>query len=129
MDLKNISPRKHILVSQQFDKTFLFELFALAVEIKKEPHKFKHELSGKIFALLFYEPSTRTRFSFESAILRLGGQIISTENASEFSSTIKGESIQDTIQVISKYCDFIILRHSNDSLGKNLISYIKNSTN
>jgi len=61
---------------------------------------------------LFYEPSTRTRLSFESAMIKLGGRVISTENAKEFSSAVKGESIEDSIRVISKYSDCIVLRHN-----------------
>ena len=62
-------------------------------------------------ASLFYEASTRTRFSFESAMLRLGGDVISTENAAEFSSAAKGETLEDTIRVINHYADVIVLRH------------------
>lgn len=62
-------------------------------------------------ASLFYEPSTRTRFSFESAMLRLGGQVISTENAGEFSSAAKGETLEDTIRIVNHYADVIVLRH------------------
>lgn len=68
-------------------------------------------LSGKLMASLFYEPSTRTRFSFEAAMLRLGGCAISTENAGEFSSVTKGETLEDTIQIMSQYVDVIVLRH------------------
>lgn len=97
--------------SQQFSKEKLFELFEKANEIRKEPKKYEHSLSGKILATLFYEPSTRTRLSFETAMLRLGGGVISTENAKEFSSAIKGESIEDTARVVGGYCDCIVLRH------------------
>ena len=62
-------------------------------------------------ASLFYEPSTRTRFSFESAMLRLGGGVITTENAAEFSSAAKGETLEDSIRVINHYADVIVLRH------------------
>ena len=62
-------------------------------------------------ASLFYEPSTRTRFSFESAMLRLGGGVISTENAAEFSSAAKGETLEDSIRVTSGYADVIVMRH------------------
>ncbi len=68
-------------------------------------------LNNKIIANLFYEPSTRTRFSFETAVHRLGGDTISTENASEFSSTTKGESLEDTIVTLNAYVDGIVLRH------------------
>jgi aspartate carbamoyltransferase catalytic subunit len=62
-------------------------------------------------ATIFYEPSTRTRLSFEAAIAKLGGDIISTENAKEFSSAAKGESLEDTIRIVSGYADVIVLRH------------------
>lgn len=63
-------------------------------------------------ASLFYEPSTRTRFSFESAMLRLGGGVITTENAGEFSSASKGETLEDTIRIINHYADVIVMRHT-----------------
>ncbi len=68
-------------------------------------------LGNSILATLFYEPSTRTRLSFESAMLRLGGHVISTENAKEFSSAIKGESVEDTIRIVAGYSDAIVIRH------------------
>ena len=67
-----------------------------------------------IMASLFYEPSTRTRFSFESAMIKLGGSILSTENAEQFSSAAKGEILEDTIRVVSEYSDVIVLRHSEE---------------
>lgn len=67
--------------------------------------------AGRILATIFYEPSTRTRLSFESAMLRLGGSVISTENAREFSSAIKGETVEDTIMMASGYADAIVIRH------------------
>ncbi|MDQ6883179.1 MAG: aspartate carbamoyltransferase [Candidatus Dormibacteraeota bacterium] len=68
-------------------------------------------LEGRLLATIFYEPSTRTRFSFESAMLRLGGQVLSAENAARASSSSKGESLEDTIRIISGYADAIVLRH------------------
>jgi aspartate carbamoyltransferase catalytic subunit len=68
-------------------------------------------LRGRLLATLFYEPSTRTRFSFESAMYRLGGQVLSAENAARASSAAKGESLEDTIQIVSAYADAIVLRH------------------
>ena len=68
-------------------------------------------LKGQILATIFYEPSTRTRLSFESAMLRLGGGVISTENAKEFSSAIKGETVEDTIRIVESYADAIVIRH------------------
>jgi len=103
-----IKPMKHAIESQQFDQATISELFTLAdsLEGKKEI-----SLQGNIMASLFYEPSTRTRFSFETAMHRLGGHVISTENAKEFSSAMKGETLEDTIRVISQYADVIVLRH------------------
>jgi aspartate carbamoyltransferase catalytic subunit len=71
-------------------------------------------MRGKVMCSLFYEPSTRTRLSFESAHLKLGGSVIGTENAGEFSSSVKGETLEDSIRVISSYSDLIVLRHSDN---------------
>jgi len=98
----------HLLETQQFDRESLKELFALASTM--ENHR-DDSLHGKILATLFYEPSTRTRFSFESAMLRLGGQVLSAENANEMSSAVKGETIEDTIRVLNHYADAIVIRH------------------
>ena len=69
------------------------------------------EFQKRIMAALFYEPSTRTRFSFETAMHRLGGRVISTENAAEFSSVAKGETLEDTVQILNGYADVIVIRH------------------
>lgn len=99
----------HIIESQQFDKELLTYLFSLADAMKINPDSYR--LDGRILATLFYEPSTRTRLSFESAMLQLGGRVIATESAKEFSSFSKGESLEDTIKVTSGYADIIALRH------------------
>ena len=99
---------KHIIESQQFDCDFLGQLFTRAEALAQNPQLI---CTHKILASLFYEPSTRTRFSFESAMMRLGGNVITTENAKEFSSAAKGESIEDTIRVVGAYADVIVLRH------------------
>jgi len=99
----------HILESQQFSPEILFSLFKRADELRN--NGCDDCLKNKILATLFYEPSTRTRLSFESAMLRLGGSVVSTENAKEFSSAIKGESLSDSIRVVSDYCDCIVIRH------------------
>ena len=100
---------KHIVESQQFDRASLSELFDLADKMRIDASPYR--LPGKILATIFYEPSTRTRLSFESAMLKLGGSVISTESAKEFSSVSKGESLEDTIKIISQYADIIALRH------------------
>src|ERR1035437_2067036 len=99
---------KHIIESQQFDHYFIDTIFSVADALEK---KTDTSLKGKVMASLFYEPSTRTRFSFESAMLRLGGNVITTENAKEFSSAAKGETLEDSIRVLSNYADVIVLRH------------------
>lgn len=108
------SPYKHCLLSQQFEPDFLIEVFELADAIRTNPKAYAETLKGKVVATLFYEPSTRTRLSFESAVLRLGGGVISTENAKEFSSASKGETIEDTMRIISLYADIIVMRHFDD---------------
>lgn len=69
------------------------------------------DYDDKIMATLFYEPSTRTRFSFEAAMHRLGGKVLSTEQAKVFSSAIEGEQLEDTIRILSGYADVIVVRH------------------
>lgn len=99
---------QHLIETQQFDREALERLFDLATSLEG---KRDESLKGKILASLFYEPSTRTRLSFESAMLRLGGNILSMENASESSSATKGETIEDTIRIVDNYADAIVLRH------------------
>lgn len=100
---------QHVLSARQFSRSRLETLFARTVALESSA---THQLlSGRIMATLFYEPSTRTRLSFESAMVRLGGQVITTENAREFSSAVKGEAIEDTIRVVSGYADVIVMRH------------------
>jgi aspartate carbamoyltransferase catalytic subunit len=109
---------KHILESQQFSPDIIFSLFLDAEDIRKNPWKYADKLKGKVLATLFYEPSTRTRLSFESAMLKLGGSVVSTENAKEFSSAIKGESIEDTARIISSYADAVVIRHYEEGTSK-----------
>ena len=112
---------KHILSAKQFlSKNLLMEIFkkADAFETLDKAGKLPDSLKGKILSCLFYEPSTRTRFSFESAMLKLGGQVISAESAGQFSSAVKGETLQDSIKVVSGYADIIVLRHSEIGSAK-----------
>ncbi len=103
----------HILEAQQFDLKTIETLFKLADRMEKVAARGgTDDYRGRIMATLFYEPSTRTRFSFETAMLRLGGRVISTENAREFSSVSKGETLEDTIRILNGYADVIVLRHS-----------------
>jgi aspartate carbamoyltransferase catalytic subunit len=101
-----------VIESQQFDQPTINEIFRTAAEM--ENMRSSDLLRGRIMASLFYEPSTRTRLSFEAAMCRLGGQVISTENAQQFSSKAKGESLEDSIRVISGYCDVIVLRYHKE---------------
>jgi len=89
------------------------EVFTLAEEIIAEPERFRRVCDGKILATLFYEPSTRTRFSFEAAMLRLGGQVIGFSEPGA-SSVAKGESIADTIRTVACYSDIAVIRHPKE---------------
>lgn len=109
---------RHVIESQQFSRTLLEELFVRAEEIKREPHRFAGRLQGQVMAALFYEPSTRTRLSFEAAMVRLGGQAMGTDNAREFSSAAKGETLEDTIRIVSGYADVIVLRHNEEGAAR-----------
>jgi len=102
---------KHIISCDQFKREDLENLFQLTDAMRGDLSHYKTGLADRIVATLFYEPSTRTRLSFEAAVLRLGGEIISTENAKEMSSTVKGESLEDTVRVIHGYSDALVLRH------------------
>lgn len=99
---------QHFLETQQFDRASLTKLFDLATSLEG---KREQSLAGKILATLFYEPSTRTRFSFESAMMRLGGNVLTMESVRDSSSDKKGETLEDGIKVINNYADAIVLRH------------------
>lgn len=86
------------------------QLTALACDIRENMDKYAHVCDGRIMATLFYEPSTRTQMSFQTAMLRLGGQLIGFDDPSN-SSVAKGESLKDTVRVISGYADLITMRH------------------
>lgn len=103
----------HIIESQQFTLPVLTELFSLTDRMERILKRGgTSDYQHTIMASLFYEPSTRTRFSFESAMIRLGGRVISTERAQEFSSVMMGETLEDTIRVVNNYADVIVLRHN-----------------
>ncbi|MDE3181384.1 MAG: aspartate carbamoyltransferase [Acidobacteriota bacterium] len=102
----------HVVEAQQFDRAtlaFLFEQSRMMEDIVRQGGITDYK--NRIMAALFYEPSTRTRFSFEAAMHRLGGRVITTENASEFSSVSKGETLEDTIRILNGYADIIVIRH------------------
>ena len=104
---------EHVISTKQFlDRARLEALLDRAALFERQEETgIPQLLQGKLLASVFYEPSTRTRFSFEAAMLRLGGQIIMTEAASHFSAVKKGESLEDTIRVLGGYADVIVLRH------------------
>ena len=91
----------------------LDELLDLASDIEKNPQKYAHACAGKKLATCFYEPSTRTRLSFEAAMLNLGGSVLGFASA-DSSSAAKGESVSDTIRVISCYADICAMRHPKE---------------
>ena len=104
---------RHLMSPLDFTTEELDKLFDLASDIEKDPQKYAHACDGKILATCFYEPSTRTRLSFESAMLRLGGQVLGFSDAAS-SSASKGESVSDTIRVISGYADICAMRHPKE---------------
>ena len=104
---------RHLMNPLDFSVEELDKLFALADDIEKDPAKYAHKCDGKILATCFYEPSTRTRLSFESAMTRLGGRVIGFSDAS-CSSASKGESVSDTIRIISCYADICAMRHPKE---------------
>ncbi|MBQ9334341.1 MAG: aspartate carbamoyltransferase [Lachnospiraceae bacterium] len=104
---------RHLMNPLDFSVEELDKLFDLAESISADPAKYAHVCDGKTLATCFYEPSTRTRLSFESAMIHLGGQVLGFSEASS-SSAAKGESVSDTIRVISCYADICAMRHPKE---------------
>lgn len=104
---------RHLMSPLDFSVEELDKLFALASDIEKNPKKYAHVADGKKLATCFYEPSTRTRLSFEAAMINLGGQVLGFSEASS-SSASKGESVSDTIRIISCYADICAMRHPKE---------------
>ncbi|HEY3383734.1 MAG TPA: aspartate carbamoyltransferase [Vicinamibacterales bacterium] len=103
----------HVVESQQFTVPLLMELFDRTRQMEKVAARGGTlDYQRKIMASLFYQPSTRTRFSFEAAMYRLGGRVLSTEQAGFFSSEVEGEQLEDTIRIIGGYSDVIVIRHT-----------------
>ncbi|GJS76334.1 aspartate carbamoyltransferase 2, chloroplastic-like protein [Tanacetum coccineum] len=102
-----------VIEAQQFDRDILSAIFEVAREMEtiEKNSRGSQLLNGFLMSTLFYEPSTRTRLSFESAMKRLGGEVLTTENAREFSSAAKGETLEDTIRTVEGYSDIIVMRH------------------
>jgi aspartate carbamoyltransferase catalytic subunit len=103
---------RHVIESQQFTVPSLIELFDRSRGMERVVARGGSlEYQNRIMATLFYAPSTRTRLSFEAAMHRLGGSVLSTEHAQAFSSEIEGEQVEDTIRIIGGYSDVIVIRH------------------
>lgn len=110
---------EHVVESQQFTVPLLMELFNRTRGMEKVAARGGTlDYQNRIMASLFYLPSTRTRFSFEAAMYRLGGRVLSTEQASYFSSEIEGEQVEDTIRILGGYADVIVIRHSQPGGAK-----------
>ncbi|TLS53635.1 aspartate carbamoyltransferase [Paenibacillus antri] len=113
----------HVLGAKQFDRPTLDELFAASGEMERVVAEGgSNRFANKILTTLFFEASTRTRLSFEAAMHRLGGRVIGTENAAQFSSAIKGETLEDTIRIVSGYSDLIVMRHTEIGAAKQAAS-------
>lgn len=108
---------RHLIDPMDFSLEELEEIFELANQIIECPEDFSHLCEGKLLATLFYEPSTRTRFSFEAAMLRLGGQVLGFSEANS-SSAAKGESVADTIRTVACYADIAVMRHPKEGAPK-----------
>lgn len=104
---------RHLMSPLDFSIEELDKLMDLADDIQNDPAKYAHKCDGRLLATCFYEPSTRTRLSFEAAMLRLGGQVLGFASA-DSSSASKGESVSDTIRVISGYADICAMRHPKE---------------
>lgn len=108
---------KHLIDPMDLTVDELNEIFNLAEDIIKYPKEYSSLMQGRILATLFYEPSTRTRFSFEAAMMRLGGSVLGFSEPNS-SSVSKGESLSDTIQIVSTYSDIIAMRHPKEGSAK-----------
>jgi len=109
----NCARLRHVYESQQFTVPLLMELFDRTRQMEKIVARGGTlDYQNRIMATLFYEPSTRTRFSFEAAMHRLGGRVLSTEHARAFSSEMDGEQVEDSIRIIGGYSDVIVIRHN-----------------
>lgn len=114
---------RHLLDSQDFNMEELERLFGLAEKIQQHPEKYLDVCKGNLLASLFYEPSTRTRFSFEAAMLRLGGEVIGFDDPSG-SSVAKGESLGDTLKTVECYADVAVMRHPKEGAAKLASQYL-----
>ena len=104
---------RHLMSPLDLSKEELEDLLTLASDIEKNPKKYAHVCDDKRLATCFYEPSTRTRLSFEAAMMNLGGKVLGFSSA-DSSSASKGESVADTIRVVSCYADICAMRHPKE---------------
>lgn len=110
---------QHVVESQQFTVPLLMELFDRTRSMERIVARGGTlDYQNRIMAALFYEPSTRTRFSFEAAMYRLGGKVLSTEHARAFSSEFENEQVEDSIRIIGSYSDVIVIRHHEEGGAK-----------
>ena len=106
---------KHVVESQQFTLPLLMDLFNRSRGMERVVGRGGTlDYQSKIMATMFYQPSTRTRFSFEAAMHRLGGRVLSTEHARTFSSEMEGEQVEDSIRIVGSYSDVIVIRHHEE---------------
>ncbi|MBQ8435801.1 MAG: aspartate carbamoyltransferase, partial [Oscillospiraceae bacterium] len=105
-----ISNFSHLIDLNDYPVSWWNKIIELGHEIKLHPQRFTHACDGKIMGTLFYEPSTRTQMSFQSAMIRLGGSIIGFDNPAT-SSVSKGENLKDTTKIVSNYADILVMRH------------------
>ena len=108
---------RHLIEPMDLSSQETDELLDLAGAIMEDPGKYAHKCDGKKLATLFFEPSTRTRLSFEAAMLELGGSVLGFSSASS-SSAAKGESVSDTVRTVSCYADIIAMRHPKEGAAK-----------
>ena len=111
-----ISPYPHLIDLNDYPVSWWKQVVDLGEQIKNHPEIYAGACSNKIMATLFYEPSTRTQMSFQTAMLRLGGRLIGFDNPAN-SSVSKGETLKDTTKIVSGYADILVMRHSRCGKG------------
>ena len=107
----------HLIDTEDYSVHQWNAMIRLAQDIMRRPESYSEKCKGKIMATLFYEPSTRTQMSFQTAMIRLGGSIIGFDNPGN-SSVAKGENLKDTIKIVSNYADILVMRHSQEGSAK-----------
>lgn len=113
---------RNLIQPEDFSVKEIYEILDLAEDIMKNPSAYSRVCEGKLMATLFYEPSTRTRLSFEAAMKRLGGEVIGFSEPNS-SSVSKGESLGDTMRIVSGYVDLIVMRHPVSGAAEEAVKY------